>query len=117
MNPRDSSIGIIGLGDMGGGIAANLVGAGFNVMGFDLKPEEVQLRGASAGAGKQAKRHQQIHQVGDIMRMVNGFIFLTCVCGLKLKVPPNFKAPTVKCPRCSRTLDVAAQKKAQADRR
>ena len=42
MNPKDSSIGIIGLGDMGGGIAANLVRAGFDVTGFDLKPEEMQ---------------------------------------------------------------------------
>ena len=78
-----------------------------------LTKEAVDIRARGAAPTREEKRQRQVHQVGDIMRMVNGFIFLTCVCGLKLKVPPNFKAPTVKCPRCSRTLDVAAQKKAQ----
>jgi heat shock protein HtpX len=46
------------------------------------------------------------HQVGDIMRKVNGFTFLTCPCGLNLKLPPNFPAGTLPCPRCGRSLAV-----------
>jgi heat shock protein HtpX len=75
-----------------------------------LKPEEIKIRKGRTEPAGEPKVQKQVRQVGDIMRMVNGFAFLTCVCGLKLKVPPNFKAPTVKCPRCSRTLDVAAQR-------
>ncbi len=48
------------------------------------------------------------HQVGDIMRKVNGFTFLTCPCGLNLKLPPNFPDGTIPCPRCGRTLDISA---------
>jgi heat shock protein HtpX len=44
-----------------------------------------------------------MREVGDIMRKVNGFIFLSCLCGLTLKVPPNYSAETVECPRCHRT--------------
>jgi heat shock protein HtpX len=76
-----------------------------------LTKEEVALREASDKARRQEKQERQMRQVGDIMRKVNGFVFLACACGLKLKVPPNFKARSVKCPRCSRTLDV---KKEQA---
>lgn len=66
--------------------------------------ESVTLRQASAEVEKKERVEKQMHQVGDIMRRVNQFIFLTCACGLTLKIPPNFKSSTVKCPRCSRDL-------------
>ena len=40
---RTSSVGVIGLGDMGIGIARNLVAAGFPTVGFDVRPERVDL--------------------------------------------------------------------------
>jgi len=64
------------------------------------------LRQASTEAKKKERRKTQMRQVGDIMRKVNQFVFLTCLCGLKLKIPPNFKANKVACPRCKRTLDL-----------
>ena len=71
-----------------------------------LTKEDIALREASAEAKKKERRKTQMRQVGDIMRRVNQFAFLTCLCGLKLKVPPNFKRNKVKCPRCKRTLDL-----------
>jgi heat shock protein HtpX len=68
--------------------------------------ESVALRQAGAEAEKKERLEKQTRQVGDIMRRVNQFIFLTCVCGLKLKIPPNFKGNNVKCPRCSKLLDL-----------
>lgn len=55
------TIGVIGLGDMGGGIAANLVRAGYTVHGYDRKEEEVVRflsRGglAAGGAGEILER-------------------------------------------------------------
>jgi heat shock protein HtpX len=72
----------------------------------EMTKEQVAIREASERAAKEKKRGDQMRQVGDIMRVVNGFVFLTCVCGLKLKVPPNYKANTVKCPRCGKILHV-----------
>ena len=71
-----------------------------------LTKEAVALRQAGAETKKKQRMEKQIRQVGDIMRKVNGFVFLTCLCGLKLKVPPNFKADKVKCPRCKRKLNL-----------
>ena len=70
------------------------------------KKEDVALRKASVEVKKKERAEKQMRQVGDIMRRVNQFIFLTCVCGLKLKIPPNFKGDKVKCPRCKKNLDL-----------
>lgn len=69
-----------------------------------LTKEQINIREAAEKKAKQQRIEKQIHQVGDIMRKVNGFLFLTCTCGLVLKIPPNFKRPTVKCPKCHKTL-------------
>jgi heat shock protein HtpX len=53
-----------------------------------------------------ASPKRETHRVGDIMRKVNGFTFLTCSCGLNLKLPPNFPAGAIQCPRCGHHLDV-----------
>ena len=71
-----------------------------------LTKEDIALRQASAEAKKKERRETQMRQVGDIMRKVNQFVFLTCLCGLKLKIPPNYKPDKVNCPRCKRTLDI-----------
>jgi len=71
-----------------------------------LTKEDIALRQASAEAKKKERAEYQMRQVGDIMRRVNQFVFLTCVCGLKLKIPPNFKSNKVRCPRCKRVLDL-----------
>jgi len=71
-----------------------------------LTKEAVELRQAGKEAKKKQRIETQMRQVGDIMRRVNQFVFLTCLCGLKLKIPPNFKHKKVKCPKCKRTLDL-----------
>jgi heat shock protein HtpX len=82
-----------------------------------LTKEDIALREAGAQAKKELRRETQwrkpspsgMRQVGDIMRQVNQFVFLTCLCGLKLKIPPNFKSDKVQCPRCKRILDLPAK--------
>jgi heat shock protein HtpX len=69
-----------------------------------LSGEDVALRPGQAPPITPEPPSRQTRQIGDIMRKVSGFSFLTCLCGLKLKVPPNFKADNVDCPRCGRIL-------------
>ena len=71
-----------------------------------MTKEQIALREASVKEVKEQRAQNQMRQVGDIMRKVNQFIFLTCACGLKLKIPPNFKANNVECPRCHKILDL-----------
>jgi heat shock protein HtpX len=69
-----------------------------------MNDEPIGIRQGQVEAARPEKAQKQVHEIGDIMRRVNGFQFLTCDCGLKLKVPPDFKADSLRCPRCSRTL-------------
>ena len=69
-----------------------------------LTKEDIALRQAGEEAKDKLRRENQMRQVGDIMRKVNQFVFLTCLCGLVLKIPPNYKSDKVQCPRCKRIL-------------
>ena len=53
-----------------------------------------------AGGEKDEGRVDRARQVTDMLRRMDRFIFLTCPCGTKLKVPPAYAGKTVKCPRC-----------------
>ncbi len=68
--------------------------------------EDIALRQAEEKVEKKQRLDKQVHDVGDIMRKLNGFVFLTCPCGLKLKVPPNYRHKKIACPRCGRKLDL-----------
>jgi heat shock protein HtpX len=41
-------------------------------------------------------------KMGNIMMAVNNYSFLTCQCGMKIKIPPGFgtNKPEVTCPKC-----------------
>lgn len=62
--------------------------------------EEIGIRQASEGKSEKSRK-EQVRQVADLMRTANGFAFLTCSCGLKMKIPPNFNKSKLSCPRCS----------------
>ena len=56
----------------------------------------------------------RMRQAGDVMRKLNQFIFLPCACGMRIKLPPEFKREQVRCPRCRRTLQVPVAQLAAA---
>jgi hypothetical protein len=47
-----------------------------------------------------------LRQIGDIARAANGFAFIGCACGVKIKVPANFKKSEIDCPRCHRHISL-----------
>ncbi len=85
---------------------SNVTHAGTVVPAAALTKEEVALRQAEAKVRKKKRTEKQMHQIGDIMRRVNKFVFLTCACGLTLKIPPNFKSNKVLCPKCKKQHDL-----------
>ena len=64
--------------------------------------------------GKKDKQdpRDRARQAVDIIRKLENFLILTCVCGLKLKVPPGFAKPEVACPNCKKPVKVDRKKKA-----
>jgi len=55
---------------------------------------------------KQADPAQNLKKAGDIMRAINDYAFIACACGLKIKLPPEFKKDSLACPRCGRVHKV-----------
>ena len=69
----------------------------------DAEKIEKRERGEKA---VHADRKKQQRDLGDIIRKVNKYAFIACACGLKMKVPPEYKKKDVKCPRCGRSNPV-----------
>ncbi len=66
---------------------------------------EIPLRSASVEKPA-APIGAQRRELGDLMRIVNGYIFLTCACGMKLKLAPEYKEPSITCPHCGRVIEI-----------
>ncbi len=56
-----------------------------------------ELSQISFETDRQVKR-----EVGDLMTKLNDFRFINCSCGIKLKIPPDFKDQKLACPKCGR---------------
>jgi len=68
-----------------------------------LDAERVEIRGSSEDAGTTRISQAAVRKrTGDMIRALNDFAFITCPCGMKIKVPPEYSAGTIACPRCSR---------------
>ncbi len=48
----------------------------------------------------------QKRTLGNLMMTLNNFVFLTCACGLKLKIPPHYDKSSIICPKCGRTNNI-----------
>jgi heat shock protein HtpX len=67
--------------------------------------KSVSVRSSSPQPPIPAKN--QHRNIGDIMFKTAGFSFVNCSCGLKMKIPPNFKSDKVQCPRCGQVLPIS----------
>jgi heat shock protein HtpX len=68
--------------------------------------KNIAIRAADPNVVKAQSEKKDARDVMDLMRAVNGYAFLVCACGLKIKVPPDMKETEVKCPRCGRTNEI-----------
>ena len=69
---------------------------------------EAPIREPMAEGGEDGPKGKraQARQAGDVLRKANKFLFLGCVCGLRIKLPPDYKKDSVDCPRCKRNIAV-----------
>jgi heat shock protein HtpX len=70
------------------------------------KDKPVAIREPHPDTVKPKTNQGEIRDVMDLMRAVNGFAFLICACGLKIKVPPEFDESRISCPRCKRENEI-----------
>jgi heat shock protein HtpX len=81
----------------GGGIipasAVALAGASYKTVTPEVAPEEPD-------------RLTRTRETSDLMWRLNNYKTINCECGTKLRVPPKFKEPKIKCPHCGRINQV-----------
>jgi heat shock protein HtpX len=70
------------------------------------KTADVPIRKAFSEMEEKRGKKKEMRDLGDLMRKVNKYAFLVCVCGLKLKLPPDLKKNQIPCPRCGREIEV-----------
>ncbi|HXV13117.1 MAG TPA: M48 family metallopeptidase [Candidatus Krumholzibacteria bacterium] len=70
------------------------------------KDERVAVREAHPDVAREQSEKDKARDVMDLMRAVNGFAFLLCACGLKIKLPPEIEDASIACPRCGRENEV-----------
>lgn len=58
------------------------------------------------GEAGEANDIQRARETSDVMWRLSNYKTITCDCGARLRVPPNFKEPQIKCPHCGRTHQV-----------
>jgi heat shock protein HtpX len=79
------------------------------IPGSGLKEDEkgkISIRQASDEDTTKPGGKKSTRDAIDLMRAVNGYAFIVCACGLKMKLPPDYKDPSIKCPRCGRNNEV-----------
>jgi heat shock protein HtpX len=60
----------------------------------------------AAPAEREPSKAERTREVSDLMWRMNKYDTITCACGTKLKIPPDFKRSNVKCPHCGRINSV-----------
>jgi heat shock protein HtpX len=69
----------------------------------------IPLRAASPLAGVEEKAPERIERArttSDLMWRLSNYQTIDCDCGTRLKVPPNFRGTSIRCPHCGRTHQV-----------
>jgi len=66
---------------------------------------KIDIRKASSDL-EPASNIKEKRTLGDLMMTINKYAFIVCACGLKMKVPPDYKEKSITCPRCGRKNEI-----------
>jgi len=62
----------------------------------------INIRGAMGIPAVGLTKKQTQRNVGNLIMELNDYSFINCKCGVKIKIPPDYKKKNVFCPRCGR---------------
>jgi heat shock protein HtpX len=65
--------------------------------------EEAQPVLARQASAAEEDHTQRVRETTNVLWKLANYGFITCPCGVTLKIPPGFKQPTIQCPHCQRT--------------
>jgi heat shock protein HtpX len=61
--------------------------------------QPVGVRAASA-AEPQPEKVERVRETSDLMWKMSNYGLVNCQCGTKIRVPPNFRGQSIRCPHC-----------------
>lgn len=64
--------------------------------------EQIAIREATPEPTAKASAVERAQAVGQLLDRVLPLVVIPCPCGVRLKLPPDFKRDTLACPRCGR---------------
>ena len=70
--------------------------------------ESIAARAPSSEPDTRQTAVERAREVTDLLDHLAVFILVPCICGMRIKLPPDYREDSVLCPRCSRQLDVSA---------
>ncbi|MFW6189022.1 MAG: M48 family metallopeptidase [Planctomycetota bacterium] len=82
--------------------------SGKGLIGKRTLAEDEPTSAREPSAGPEKGGLEKAREALDILHRVNGYLFLSCVCGLKTKVPPSYERDRIRCPRCGRAVPIPA---------
>jgi heat shock protein HtpX len=56
---------------------------------------------------REPSKVERTREVSDLMWRMNEYETITCDCGTKLKIPPDFRRSNIRCPHCGRIHNVS----------
>jgi heat shock protein HtpX len=60
----------------------------------------------AAPGEREPSKVERTREVSDLMWRMNEYETITCDCGTKLKIPPDFRRSNVRCPHCGRIHNI-----------
>jgi heat shock protein HtpX len=97
---------------MGGASIADYERSYRQVKGKSILPQEAAATAGVVGIRAASEDQQPVEPVkekiertretSDMLYKMDGYKTVDCECSARLRIPPNFRSPDVRCPRCGR---------------
>ena len=68
--------------------------------------EPITLRAAKPEAPEEREEVHRARETSNLLWNLSNYNTITCKCGTKLRLPPRFKEPEIRCPHCGRISPV-----------
>lgn len=75
-------------------------GGGGIIPGSALAAADTAIQRDAAGMGMVPAEKERAREASDVLWKLHKYQEITCSCGLKFKIPPDFHSNTFACPRC-----------------
>lgn len=83
-----------------------VTGRPVGVIPFSAMDESTQIETRQKRAEDQRNRLDRFRETTDLLWKLNQYVFIACVCGTNLKIPPEYTGKTIHCPHCNTPHDV-----------